>query len=143
MPDLTPQDIEAKLLAAGFERSGPVVEALSDPIVDTPMVVTLDQLRPYELDPRVTRNPRFDEIKASIRERGLDTPPAITRRPGAPAYIIRNGTLPPEYEVSAWTDHDEIMGVRHVSYALEGVQYHPESFLTLEGTKLLKNFVER
>jgi ParB family protein of integrating conjugative element (PFGI_1 class) len=91
VPDLTPQDMEAKLLAAGFERSGPVVAALSDPIADTPMVVTLDQLRPYELDPRVTRNPRFDEIKASIRERGLDAPPAITRRPGAPAYIIRNG----------------------------------------------------
>src|SRR5258708_39658830 len=91
MPDLTPQDIEDKLLAASFERASPAVEALSDPIADTPMVVTLDQLRPYELDPRVTRNPRYDDIKASIRERGLDAPPAITRRPGAPAYIIRNG----------------------------------------------------
>ena len=91
MADLTAQDMEAKLLATGFERSDPIVEALSDPLADTPMVVTLDQLRPYELDPRVTRNPRFDEIKASIRERGLDAPPAITRRPGAPAYIIRNG----------------------------------------------------
>ena len=58
---------------------------------DTPLVVTLDQLRPYEHNPRVTRNPRYDEIKASIRERGLDSPPAITRRPGEAEYIIRNG----------------------------------------------------
>nr|WP_234462135.1 MULTISPECIES: ParB family protein [Stutzerimonas stutzeri group] len=81
----------ANLLASGFERNGPSVAALSDPIADTPMVVTLDQLRPYDHDPRVTRNPAYEDIKASIRERGLDAPPAITRRPGEPHYIIRNG----------------------------------------------------
>ena len=91
MAELTPQDMAAKLLADRFERSGPVTDALSDPIADTPMSVTLDELRPYDLNPRVTRNPRYDEIKASIRERGLDAPPAITRRPGEPHYIIRNG----------------------------------------------------
>lgn len=91
MTDLTAQGMAAKLLAAGFEHSGPLVEALSDPIADTPMVVTLDQLRPYELNPRVTRNPLYDDIKASIRERGLDAPPTITRRPGAPTFVIRNG----------------------------------------------------
>jgi len=48
-------------------------------------------LRPYELDPRLTRNPLYEEIKASIRQRGLDAPPPITRRPGADHYIIRNG----------------------------------------------------
>ncbi len=82
MAELTPQDMAAKLLTTGFERSGPSAAALSDPIADTPMVVTLDQLRPYDHDPRVTRNPAYAEIKASIRERGLDAPPAITRRPG-------------------------------------------------------------
>lgn len=91
MADLTPQDMAAKLMAGGFPRTGPAVEALSDPIADTPMVVTLDELRPYELDPRITRNPLYDDIKASIRERGLDAPPPITRRPGAAHYIIRNG----------------------------------------------------
>ena len=91
MADLTPQDMAAKLLASGFERNCPSVAALSDPIADTPMVVTLDQLRPYDHDPRVTRNPAYEDIKASIRERGLDAPPAITRRPGEPHYIIRNG----------------------------------------------------
>jgi ParB family protein of integrating conjugative element (PFGI_1 class) len=89
--ELTPQDMAAKLLATGFERSGPAAATLSDPIADTPMVVTLDQLRPYDHDPRVTRNPAYAEIKASIRERGLDAPPAITRRPGEAHYIIRNG----------------------------------------------------
>ena len=91
MAEMTSQQMAGKLLAAGFERSGPSTSALSDPIADTPMVVTLDQLRPYDHDPRVTRNPAYEDIKASIRERGLDAPPAITRRPGEPHYIIRNG----------------------------------------------------
>jgi len=55
------------------------------------MVVTLDQLRPYDHDPRKKRNPAYEEIKVSIRERGLDAAPAITRRPGEDHYIIRNG----------------------------------------------------
>ena len=91
MAELNAHDIAERLLADRLRHSSPDVLTLTDPIVDTPMVVTLEQLRPYELNPRTTRNPRYDEIKASIRERGLDTPPPITRRPGAPRYIIRNG----------------------------------------------------
>ncbi len=91
MAEMTSQQMAGKLLAAGFERSGPSASALSDPIADTPMVVTLDQLRPYDHDPRKKRNPAYEEIKASIRERGLDAAPAITRRPGDDHYIIRNG----------------------------------------------------
>jgi len=91
MAEVTPQNLADKLLASGFERNSPSVSALTDPIVDTPMVVTLNQLRPYDHDPRVKRNPAYEEIKASIRERGLDAAPAITRRPGEPHYIIRNG----------------------------------------------------
>lgn len=91
MANVTPQEMAGKLMAESFSRSGPAAQALSDPVTDTPMVVTLDDLRPYELDPRLTRNPLYDEIKASIRERGLDAPPPITRRPDADHYIIRNG----------------------------------------------------
>ena len=91
MTDLTPQEMAGKLLADGFAPSGPVARALSDLIADTPIVVTLDDLHPYELNPRITKNPLYDEIKASIKERGLDAPPPITRRPGADRYIIRNG----------------------------------------------------
>lgn len=91
MADLSAQDMAAKLLSEGFTRTGPVADTLTDPIADTAMTVTLDQLRPYELDPRITRNPLYEEIKASIKERGLDAPPPITRRPGADHFIIRNG----------------------------------------------------
>lgn len=91
MAEMTSQDMVGKLLAAGFERSGSSATALSDPIADTPMIVTLDQLRPYDHDPRKKRNPAYEDIKASIRERGLDAAPAITRRPGEDHYIIRNG----------------------------------------------------
>lgn len=91
MADPTPQEMANKLLATDFGHSAVAVEALSQPLADTPMVLTLDELRPYELDPRLTRNPLYDEIKASIRERGLDSPPPVTRRPGADHYIIRNG----------------------------------------------------
>jgi len=91
MAEPTPADLTARLLAEGFSRTTPDATALSDPIANTPIVLTLDQLRPFDLNPRITRNPLYDELKASIRERGLDTAPAVTRRPGASHYIIRNG----------------------------------------------------
>ena len=59
--------------------------------------------------------------------RGLPNPFQATRYH---SLVIRPGTLPADLEVVAWTDQDEIMGVRHKRYPLEGVQYHPESFLT-------------
>jgi anthranilate synthase/aminodeoxychorismate synthase-like glutamine amidotransferase len=59
------------------------------------------------------------------------------------SLIIRNGTLPADYEVSSWTDQDEIMGVRHKTWPLEGVQFHPESFLTEQGERLLANFLQK
>lgn len=91
MTDISEQEMTARLMSDGLGRTGVVATALTDPVADTPMVVTLDELCPYELDPRLTRNPLYDEIKASIRERGLDAPPPITRRPGAARFIIRNG----------------------------------------------------
>lgn len=91
MARLTTRDMAGRLLGEDFERSGSSAPALTDPVADTAMMVTLDELLPYELDPRITRNPLHDEIKASIRERGLDAPPPITKRPGADHYIIRNG----------------------------------------------------
>ena len=51
-------------------------------------------------------------------------------------------SLPEILKVSAKTDAGEIMGVRHKSLPLEGVQFHPESILTPEGSKLLRNFME-
>jgi len=85
------KDLAATLLASNFERQSPDASALTDPIADTFMYVTLDQLRPYDHNPRLTKNPRYDELKSSIKERGLDSSPPITRRPGDEHYIIRNG----------------------------------------------------
>lgn len=90
MKKLSQEQITDKLHQDHFPR-GPELERLSDPLIDTPMLVTLEQLRPYEHNPRFIRNPLYDDIKASIRERGLDQPPPITRRPGEPYFIIRNG----------------------------------------------------
>ncbi|ELK4837443.1 ParB family protein [Pseudomonas aeruginosa] len=90
MAKINPQDLKDRLLAPGF-TAPPVLEQLSDPISDTPMVLTLDQVLPWHDNPRTTRNPKFDEIKESIRHRGLDTPPPVTRRPGEDKYRIRNG----------------------------------------------------
>ncbi|AZD67480.1 integrating conjugative element, PFGI_1 class, ParB family protein [Pseudomonas chlororaphis] len=90
MKKLSQEEITDKLHQDHFPR-GPELERLSDPLIDTPMLVTLEQLRPYEHNPRFIRNPLYDDIKASIRERGLDQPPPITRRPGETYFIIRNG----------------------------------------------------
>ncbi|MCQ9422298.1 ParB family protein [Pseudomonas sp. LJDD11] len=88
---MSAEDVKGKLLQGAFQHKGSAVSQLSDPIADTPMVVTLDQLRPYDHNPRLNRNPIYDQLKESIRSRGLDAPPAITRRPGETNYLIRNG----------------------------------------------------
>lgn len=90
MKKLSQGQVTDKLHQDHFPR-GPELERRSDPLIDTPMLVTLEQLRPYEHNPRFIRNPLYDDIKASIRERGLDQPPPITRRPGETYFIIRNG----------------------------------------------------
>lgn len=59
------------------------------------------------------------------------------------SLAIRRETLPDVFEVSAWTDADEIMAVRHREYPLDGVQFHPESFLTPGGARLLANFLRQ
>jgi ParB family protein of integrating conjugative element (PFGI_1 class) len=83
-------DLKSKLLAPGFSPTGSTA-AMSDPIADTPLVLTVEEVLPWEDNPRTTRNPRYDELKESIRNRGLDTPPPVTRRPGEEKYRIRNG----------------------------------------------------
>ncbi|HEY8607016.1 MAG TPA: aminodeoxychorismate/anthranilate synthase component II [Noviherbaspirillum sp.] len=57
------------------------------------------------------------------------------------SLAIERATLPDCLEVTAWTDDGEIMGVRHKSLAVEGVQFHPESILSEHGHALLKNFL--
>lgn len=59
------------------------------------------------------------------------------------SLAIERDSKPEVLEVTAWTDDGEIMGVRHKTLPVEGVQFHPESILTEHGHALLKNFLER
>jgi len=58
------------------------------------------------------------------------------------SLAIERTSCPADLEITAWTDDGEIMGVRHRSLAIEGVQFHPESILTEHGHAMLKNFLE-
>ena len=69
--------------------------------------------------------------------KGIKNPFTATRYH---SLIIEKSTLPSSLEISAETD-GLIMGIRHKKYNVEGVQFHPESFLTREGKKLIKNFI--
>lgn len=63
------------------------------------------------------------------------------------SLIVNRESLPEALEITAWTEHDggfdEIMGLRHREFDIEGVQFHPESIMTPDGHDLLKNFLER
>ena len=72
--------------------------------------------------------------------RGLPNPLTCTRYH---SLAIERSSLPDCLEVTAWTDDGEIMGVRHRTLDVEGVQFHPESILTECGHALLKNFLDR
>ncbi|MBK6744140.1 MAG: aminodeoxychorismate/anthranilate synthase component II [Hydrogenophilales bacterium] len=70
--------------------------------------------------------------------RGLPNPFTATRYH---SLVIERESLPECLEITAWTDDGEIMGVRHKTLEVEGVQFHPESVLTEHGHALLKNFL--
>jgi len=72
--------------------------------------------------------------------RGLPNPFIATRYH---SLVIERESLPDCLEITAWTEDGEIMGVRHRSLPVEGVQFHPESILTQHGHALLKNFLAR
>lgn len=71
--------------------------------------------------------------------KGLPDPFEATRYH---SLIVERESLPDCFEVSAWTAEGEIMGIRHKELPIEGVQFHPESILTVYGKNLLKNFLD-
>ena len=76
--------------------------------------------------------------------KGIDNPFEATRYH---SLVIDKATIPDCLEVTAWTENDkgevdEIMGVRHKEFQIEGMQFHPESILTTSGHQLLRNFLE-
>jgi len=94
----------------------------------------------------IIRAPRLMHGKTSLIHhdgesvfKGLPNPFEATRYH---SLLIKKETLPECLEITAWTDRDEIMGVRHKELTVEGVQFHPESILTTVGKDLLRNFLK-
>jgi len=104
------------------------------------------QCMAYSFGGKVERHRRLMHGKTSMIHHdgktiyeGLPNPFQATRYH---SLSVREENLPECFEVTARAEPDEIMGIRHRELALEGVQFHPESFLTLEGPKLLANFMK-
>jgi anthranilate synthase component 2 len=72
--------------------------------------------------------------------RGLPNPFIATRYH---SLVVERSTLPDCLEITAWTEDDEIMGIRHKTLAIEGIQFHPESILSEHGHQMLENFLHR
>ena len=72
--------------------------------------------------------------------RGIKDPFIATRYH---SLVIDRESLPDCFDVTAWTDDNEIMGIKHKELAIEGVQFHPESILSEHGHDLLKNFLDQ
>jgi anthranilate synthase/aminodeoxychorismate synthase-like glutamine amidotransferase len=70
---------------------------------------------------------------------GLPNPFIATRYH---SLIVDRGSLPDELEITAWTDEDEIMGLKHKELPVHGVQFHPESVLTQGGMQMMENFLK-
>ena len=96
---------------------------------------------------RVVRNRRIVHGKASpVRHGGTGLYAGLPSPFDAGRYhslVVERESLPQALEVTAWTDEDEVMGLRHRALDVEGVQFHPESILTLEGRRLLGNWLGR
>ena len=116
------------------------------PLVPTLGVCLGHQCIGHSFGGEVVRNSRIMHGKTSPIHhdneglfRGLSNPFEATRYH---SLVIKRETFHnPDFVFCAWTAEGEIMGVRHRAWPLHGVQFHPESFLTVEGPKLLKNFL--
>lgn len=71
---------------------------------------------------------------------GIESPFTATRYH---SLIVERETLPELFEITAWTEEGEIMAIRHRTLPIEGVQFHPEAIMTIDGKQLLKNFIDR
>lgn len=70
--------------------------------------------------------------------RGVPDPFEATRYH---SLVVERADLPPDLEVTAWTEDGQVMGIRHRRFPVEGVQFHPESILTRPGKLILRNFL--
>src|SRR5712692_3571780 len=122
-----------------------VLEELS-PNVPTLGVCLGNQGIGYTFGAKLTRASRLMHGKTSRIThdekgvlRGIGNPFTATRYH---SLVDESGTIPPSLKVTSRSlDDGEIMGLRHVDYPIEGVQFHPESIMTAEGMKIIKNFL--
>lgn len=84
-------ELQFRLLQGNFDRGGSPDERLADLLTKTSMTVTLEQLRSYDFNPWLMRNPNYDGVRTSARHHGLDTPPPITCCPNQGWSTIANG----------------------------------------------------
>jgi anthranilate synthase component 2 len=96
---------------------------------------------------RVVRNARIVHGKASpVRHDGRGLYEGLPSPFEAGRYhslVVERRSLPAVLEVTSWTDEGEVMGLRHRTLDVEGVQFHPESILTVDGKRLLGNWLGR
>ena len=96
---------------------------------------------------KVVRNHRIVHGRASpVHHRGagvFQNLPSPFQAARYHSLVVERETLPAELDVTGWTEEGEIMGLRHRSLDVEGVQFHPESILTDSGKALLNNFIRR
>lgn len=85
------QQLRERLMQPSPKRQGQPVDAMTPPDQEMAVWVTLDMLKPYEHNPRQVQNPKYEEIKASIRAAGLKHKPPVTQRPGEKHYTICDG----------------------------------------------------
>ncbi|KAA0015142.1 hypothetical protein F0A16_21450 [Salinicola corii] len=88
---VTPEEITAKLKQPGPALNSKPADRLPAPTVEMSMTLTLDQLRPYDRNPRTQRNPAYDDIKSSIQAVGLKQKLTVTQRPGDDKFMISDG----------------------------------------------------
>lgn len=100
----------------------------------------------YAFGGKIVKAPRLMHGKTSMVNHdgrtifeGIENPFTANRYH---SLIIEGESLPDCLEVTAWTDEDEIMGVRHKKLPIEGLQFHPESILTRAGMDILRKFLE-
>jgi len=100
----------------------------------------------YSFGGRIVNAPRLMHGKTSmifhdgkVIYSGIASPFEATRYH---SLAVERESLPNQFDIVAWTDQDEIMGIRHKEFTVEGVQFHPESFLTEEGPRILGNFLD-
>jgi anthranilate synthase/aminodeoxychorismate synthase-like glutamine amidotransferase len=96
---------------------------------------------------KVIRNGRIVHGKSTpVHHRGAGLYAGLSLPFEAGRYhslVVERASLPEALEVTSWTDEGEIMGLRHRTLDVEGVQFHPESILTVEGKALLGNWLAR